>query len=90
MTKLDLIKLIIETDDKVFEELEYKWNKEFFEKLLLLANKISYLGEIDKIGLIEIDNEFIYVEPKLGYVFTSLDSYNGKYLEYRLGIKKVD
>lgn len=91
MTKLDLIKLIIETDDKVFEELAYaKWDKEFFEKILLLANKIYYVGDIDKIGLIEIDNEYIYVEPKPGYVFTSLDSYKGKYLDYRLGIKKVD
>lgn len=74
MTKLDLIKLIIETDDNIIEELKYKWNKEFFGKLLLLANKTSYLGEIDKIGLIEIDNEFIYVEAKSGHKLISLDS----------------
>lgn len=72
MTKLDLIKLIIDTDAKVFEELEYtEWNVDFFQKLLLLADKISYVGETDKIGYIEIDNECVYVEPKTGYEFTS-------------------
>ena len=74
MTKLDLIKMIIDIDDEVFEELKYaEWDKKFFEKVLLLANKINYLGDTDKIGLIEIDNEGIYIEPRYGYKFTSFD-----------------
>lgn len=97
MTKLDLIKLIIEADDEVFEELKYnEWNKEFFEKLLLFANKIDYVGDTDKIGYIEIDNESIYVEPRCGYEFTSFNYYEGNSdsnqtncLNYRWKIKKV-
>lgn len=98
MTKLDLIKLIIETDDNIFAELEYsEWNKEIFEKILLLANKIYYVGDTDKIGLIEIDNEGIYVEPRYRYKFTSFNSYEGNSdldettcFNYRWNIKKVD
>ena len=98
MTKLDLIKLIIETDDKVFEELEYtEWDVDFFQKLLLLANKIEYIGDTDKIGYIEINNEVLYVEPKYKCEFTSFDSYEGNSeldettcFNYRWNIKKVD
>lgn len=93
MTKLDLIKLIIEADDEVFEELKYKeLDKEFFEKLLLFANKIDYVGDTDKIGYIEIDNESIYVEPRCGYEFTSFNSSDlnqTNCLNYRWKIKKV-
>lgn len=94
MTKLDLIKLIIETDDKVFEELGYAvWDKRFFEKILLLANKIEYVGDTDKIGYIEISNEVLYVEPKGGYEFTSFDPCDldeTSCLNYHWEIKKVD
>ena len=94
MTKLDLIKLIIETDDKVFEELNYAdWDKEFFEKLLLLGNKIEYIGDTDKIGYIEISDEVLYVEPKGGYELTSFDPRDlneTSCLNYNWKIKKVD
>ena len=93
MTKLDLIKLIIDFDDDLFEELNYAdWNLKFVEKLLLLGDKIGHIGEIDKISYIEISNEVLFVEPKGGYEFTSFDSCdsNETYcLNYRWKIKKV-
>ena len=98
MTKLDLIELIIKCEDDIFEELKYAdWDVEFVEKLLLLCNKINYVGDTDKIGLIEISNEVLYVEPKIRCEFTSFDSYDGNTdsdettcFNYRWNIKKVD
>lgn len=98
MTKLDLIELIIKCDDDIFEELKYAdWDVEFVEKLLLLCDKISYVGDTDKIGYIEIDNKCLYVEPKTRYEFTSFESDERNSgldetgcLNYRWNIKKVD
>ena len=98
MTKLDLIKLIIETDDNIIEELKYnEFDKVFLGRLLLLGNKIEYIGNIDKIGYIEIDNDQIYVEPKIGYELTSFNSCDlnsnldkTTCLNYHWKIKKVD
>ena len=97
MTKLDLIKLIIECDDDIFEELKYAdWDLPFVRQLLRLGNITSHIGDIDKIGYIEIDNECIYVEPKIGYEFASLrtDERNSNLddtcaLNYHWKIKKV-
>ncbi len=91
MTKLDLIELIINVDDDIFEELKYDdWDLEHLEKLLLLANKIDYIGEIDKIGYIEISNEHLYVEPKVNCEFTNFEilEMNNVSFDYRWNIKK--
>ena len=98
MTKLDLIKLIIECDDDIFEELEYAdWDLPFVRQLLRLGNITNYIGDVDKIGYIEIDNDQIYVEPKIGYELTSFDSCDlnndlgeTSCLSYHWKIKKVD
>lgn len=69
MTKLDFIKVLLNVDDNVFNKLDFEIDSKELTKLLLLYEKIVYIGNTDKIAMIEIDNDHIYAEPILSHKF---------------------